>query len=54
MSGDYDFDYVFFYSTTDELNDKLDDIIEGTKDIENGDLFKIEKVNNSIILRKEN
>ena len=51
---DYDFDYVFFYSTTDELNEKLDDIIEGTDDIENGDLFKIEKVNNSIILRKEN
>ncbi len=49
---DYDFDYVFFYSTTDELNDKLDDIIEGTKKIKNGDLFKIKKENDNIKLER--
>ena len=49
---DYDFDYVFFYSTTDELNEKLDDIIEGTDDIENGDLFKVVEDNNQIKLLK--
>lgn len=49
---DYDFDYVFFYSTIDELNDKLDDIIEGTEDIKNGDLFKIEKENNNVKLER--
>lgn len=49
---DYDFDYVFFYSTTDELNDKLDDIIEGTNNINNGDLFKVIIDDNKLKLQK--
>ena len=48
----YDFDYVFFYSTTDELNDKLEDIVDD--DIKNGDLYKIRNKNNKIFLVKVN
>ena len=39
---DYDFDYVFFYSTTDELNDLFSNNVENENDLKKYKLFKVE------------
>ncbi|HIU40559.1 MAG TPA: hypothetical protein IAB68_04600 [Candidatus Aphodocola excrementigallinarum] len=46
-----DFDYVYFYTTTDEFNDELNDIIDGNNNIENRQLFKIKNTNGTIKLK---
>ena len=40
---DYDFDYIFFYSQTDELEKELDEFVDDIDEYEKGKLFKIIK-----------
>lgn len=45
---DYDFDYIFFYTKTDELEDELDEFVDNKNEYDKGKLFKIIKENNHI------
>ena len=40
---DYDFDYIFFYTQTDELEQELDEFVDDIDDYDKGKLFKIIK-----------
>ena len=41
---DYDFDYIFFYTQTDEMKQELDEYVDEAEEFEKGKLFKIIKV----------
>lgn len=40
---EYDFDYIYFYSQTDELEKELDEFVDDADDYDRGRLFKIVK-----------
>ena len=46
---EYDFDYVFFYSQTDELEKELDEFVNDVGDYDKGTLFKIIKTEDNNI-----
>lgn len=41
---DYNFDYIFFYSQTDELEEELEEFVNNKEEFEKGKLFKIIKI----------
>jgi len=46
---DYDFDYIFFYSQTDELKKELEEFVTDKEEFEKGKLFKIIKIDENDI-----
>ena len=40
---DYKFDYIYFYTQTDELENELDEFVDNKNEFDNGKLFKIVK-----------
>ena len=48
----YKFDYIFFYTSDDEMFEQMKDMFEDYEEAKSGSLFKIVIENNDIVLQK--